>query len=181
MRNQYFPILAIMVMASTACSHSNDRYSMMTSVTAEEAISDRTAAYRQLLDVDPADAQVRLEYATELSWEGRYRAAERQFSTLLEQQPGHIEAMTGLGYHYVWSHQFERAEQQFKAALDKAPDNYGLQKGLAFTYLQSGRSSQALEALIPLKQQHPDDLEILAAIESAEVGVMADGNNRYHE
>jgi len=180
-RHNYLSILVTVALVSTACSHGYDKHTSLTSAAVGEGGSGRAAEYRQLLDVDPADASARLHYATALSWEGNYRAADQQFATLLAQQPGNLEAMAGLGYNYVWSHRFELAEQQFKAALDNAPDNYGLRKGLALTYLQSGRPSQALEALKSLKEQHPDDLEILAAIESAEVGMMANMNNRYHE
>lgn len=157
-----------MILLTTACAHVDRRH-----YATAGAVSQQAAVYRHQLDMDPADTSARLGYATTLSWQGKYRAAEKQFITLLEQQPGNVEALSGMGYNYVWSDRYELAEKQFKAALDKTPNDYDIKKGLALTYLQSGRAVQALLALESLRLEHPDDLEILAAIESAEVSVIA--------
>ena len=157
-----------LILLTTACAHVDGRQ-----YETSGAASKQAAAYRHQLEVNPADTSARLGYATALSRQGKYRAAEKQFIALLEQQPGNVEALSGMGYNYVWSDRYELAEQQFRAALDKTPNDYDLKKGLAFTYLQSGRALQALEALESLRLEHPDDLEVLAAIESAEVSVIA--------
>lgn len=176
MNMAYAAALVILSMVLISCAH-NERDDAAISA---EGI-DKAAAYRSRLDQDPYDTRARLKYATVLSWQGQYRAAERQYSTLLEQQPENLEAMTGLAYNYVWSKQFGLAEQQFKTALDHVPGDFGVQKGLAMTYLQSGRCSQALETLEPLRLQHPEDLEILAALESARMGVIENASNVKHE
>ena len=172
MRIIYVTAVVGSLWVSAGCAHKDDRNRMAGSPAPDSDIAVKSAAYRQMLVADPTDASTRLEYATTLYWQGKYRAAEEQFSKVLKQQPGNLEAMTALGYNYVWSDQFDLAERQFKQALDNAPDDFGIQKGLALTYLRSGRSSQALEAFRSLRLQHPDDLEILAAIESVEAGVV---------
>lgn len=171
MRIIYITALIASLWASTGCAHNDGRNGLAGSQAPGSDMAIKSAAYRQMLDADPTDTRTRLEYATTLSWQGKYRAAEEQYTTLLKQQPDNIEAMKALGYNYVWSDRFDLAERQFKQALDTAPEDFGIQKGLALTYLRSGRCSQALEAFKSLRQQHPDDLEILAAIESVEAGV----------
>ena len=170
MNTSYLAALAIVSMVSIGCAHMESEQSGISA----DAV-DKVASYRQRLDQDPYDTGARLEYAAVLSWKGQYRAAEQQYSTLLEQQPDNLEAMTGLAYNYVWSQQFGLAEKQFKTALDNAPGDFGIQKGLAMTYLQSGRCLQALETLEPLNRQHPEDLEILAALESARMAMIENG------
>ena len=76
--------------------------------------------------------------------------------------------MAGLAYNYVLSDRFDLAELLFKQALSGAPGDYGLQKGLAVTYICSGRAPQALRVLRLLQARQPDDLEVLAAIASAQ-------------
>ena len=166
---------------SSGCVSNDGPYALAESPLPGGELAGKAEQYRQMLEGDPRDAETRLDYASALSWQGKYRAAEEQYSVLLKQQPDNLEAMTGLAYNYVWNDQYALAERQFRQALDHAPDSFGVQRGLAFTYLRSGRSSEALEALKTLQKQHPDDLEILAAIETTEAGVIEDALKRDHE
>ena len=173
-------LLAFLLLLS-GCASSNGPLALEEPSAPGGAMSGEADRYRQLLDADPRDARARLDYASALVRQGQYRAAEEQYSALLEQQPGNLEAMTGLAYNYAWNDQHALAERQFKQALDSAPDNFGVQKGLAFTYLRSGRSFEALKVLKSLQRQYPDDLEILAAVVTAEAGVIDGGLKRGRE
>jgi Flp pilus assembly protein TadD len=164
--------LLSLALLSAGCAHQDDRDRPGSSSAAGGDVPMKAAQYRQKLVADPSDAAIRLQYAEALSRQGKYHAAEEQFTTMLMQQPDNLDAMTALGYTYVWSYRYDLAEKQFKRALDNAPHDFGVQKGLAFTYLCSGRSSQALTAFRSLHEQHPEDLEILAAIESTEAGLI---------
>jgi|GEM_PF-2630516 len=172
MRTINLAALLSLLLAAAGCAH-HDNHEVPTSSPADGSdVVARTALYRQKLVADPSDATTRLQYAEALSRQGKYHAAEQQFTTILMQQPDNVDVMTALGYTYVWSYRYDLAEKQFKQALDSAPHDVSVRKGLAFTYLCSGRSSEALAAFRSLHKMHPEDLEILAAIESTEAGLV---------
>ena len=172
MRTINLAALLSLLLAVAGCAH-HDNHEVPTSSPADGSdVVVKTALYRQKLVANPSDAATRLQYAEALSRQGKYHAAEQQFTTILMKQPDNVDVMTALGYTYVWSYRYDLAEKQFKQALDSAPHDVSVRKGLAFTYLCSGRSSEALAAFRSLHKMHPEDLEILAAIESTEAGLV---------
>ena len=158
--------LVILLMAATAAT-ADSRHDAAEVLAESGDKAAMEAAYREILETDPADTRARLGYATALSWQGKYGEADAEYARVLEQQPGNLEALIGRGYNYAWNKQYKEAEQQFKAALAIAPDNVGAQKGLGFTYLWSNRPAEALEVFEPLEKNAEDDAELQAAIGQA--------------
>lgn len=172
--------LVSILVASIGLAHGDSRHEWAESLAQDGNIAGMAAAFRDILDSDSTDTRARLGYAKALSLQSRYKTAEKQYARLLKQQPDNLQAMVGMGYNYIWSDQVGLAEQQFRTVLRWEPENFAAQKGLAFTYLLSDRALQALVAYQSLKKHHPDDLEIQAAIELAELGLIDCDYTDYH-
>ena len=87
MRTINLAALLSLLLAAAGCAHHDNRETSASSPEAGGDVIVRTAQYRQKLVADPYDAATRLQYAEALSRQGKYHAAEEQFTTILMQQP----------------------------------------------------------------------------------------------
>ena len=163
--------IGLVCLAALGQAHGQDLFEQARQAMQAGDINGMASAYRQILDNRSNDVQARLGYATAQSWLGRQPLAQQEFNKVLAQQPRNLEALNGLGYSQAWAGQYVDAEQTFGRALGVAPDNLGARKGLALTLLWSGDHERARSQLQQLRDEYPQDAEILAALGQAELAL----------
>lgn len=97
------------------------------------------------------DSDVRTFYGTVLSWEGRYDEGRAQLSKVLEQHPGHGDALPALINLELWSDHPKRAEELARDGLSRDPKNTAMMLQLARAQRNQGHytdSEKTLDALL---------------------------------
>jgi predicted Zn finger-like uncharacterized protein len=96
-----------------------------------------------------------LERADKLAENGKCSQAMEQYRRALDQNPGGVSALVGLGYCHVDAKQFASAHAKFRAALGISPRHHGALIGVAEAYRQQGLTKQALAAYQAYLDLHP--------------------------
>jgi YaiO family outer membrane protein len=108
------------------------------------------------LQQSPTDTDARTFYGIVLSWEGRYDQARKELETVLEQYPGHGDALPALINVELWSNHFGRAEELARRALAQRPNDTGLLMSQARALENLDRPNDALDVLGKLLELDPN-------------------------
>jgi len=115
-------------------------------------------AFGRLLAGDPADDDVRLEYALLCSWSGRYDEAEAELRRL-EEQAEDLElrerARRARADNAAWSGRHHEAWRSYREELQLRPDDTEALIGLAELELWKGRAGQARQHFLQALERQP--------------------------
>jgi len=102
---------------------------------------------REVLEVDPDDAESRNALGNLLHEVGEPAAAVCEFMTLVERHPGNADAWFNLGFVHESRDDLLNAERCFRRALKLNPKIDRAWYGLGLTLIRSGHFEGAIEAL----------------------------------
>jgi len=102
---------------------------------------------REVLELDPDDAESRNALGNLLYELGDPAAAVSEFMTLVERHPGNADAWFNLGFVHESRDALPNAERCFRRALELNPKIDRAWYGLGLTLIRSGRFEEAIEAL----------------------------------
>jgi cytochrome c-type biogenesis protein CcmH/NrfG len=112
-------------------------------------------AYKQALELDPNDPELKLGLARALSLSGHHEESKGLYQTLLTKTPDDPDALEGLGYAFFRSdHPFE-ARAVFERLLARHPSNPEFQTDLARVEARLGHYKQARKILSSVLSSHP--------------------------
>jgi tetratricopeptide (TPR) repeat protein/DNA-binding beta-propeller fold protein YncE len=100
-------------------------------------------AYRQLLAVNPQDADAHLQIGTIYARNGVPDVAMREFEAILEQNPRHAAAHNNRANLYYSRGDFERALDAYRYAEELDPADGGIRVNAALAYYRLGKLSEA--------------------------------------
>jgi tetratricopeptide (TPR) repeat protein len=100
-------------------------------------------AYRQALAANPKDVDARLQIGTIYARNGIAEVAQREFDTILEQDPRHAAAANNRGNLYFGRGDFERALEAYRLAEELDPRDGGIRLNAALAYYRLGKLSEA--------------------------------------
>ncbi len=90
-----------------------------------------------------------------------YSLAITAFQQHLRNYPDSTEALIYLGLTYLECGEFHQAEERFTEALCLGRGSETIQENLALTRLQAGEYESAIDDLLALHDEHPNNSEIL--------------------
>lgn len=102
-----------------------------------------TRLYSRALSVQPALADIRVNYGRFLEDRGRMREAMEQYHLAVDEQPWLDVAHYNLGTGYLLDGNFEKAEQYYLQALELEPDYLEAMGNLGYLYVQKGELEKA--------------------------------------
>jgi tetratricopeptide (TPR) repeat protein len=112
------------------------------------------AAFKTLVDADPADARSLFYLAEALTDLEQYEEANRIYRRLLEQTPSDPDLLASFGLTQIGQRKLDEAEQTFKTllAVEAVPDNLAAlaRTQLAYIELQRDHYSAAVELARPV-------------------------------
>lgn len=107
---------------------------------------------------------VRVEYARQLNFAGRFEKAKQEFQRALQYDPDNLIAQVGLAKATSFSGDQKLATEMYDRILRRNPRLYDAKVGKAFSLLWSGRAPEARKLLLEAAQRHPDDMEVRTAL-----------------
>jgi len=96
------------------------------------------------VETDPAKAMVRIDLAKVLDEAGKTTEAEREYQTILTQQPDYAPALTGLGALRARQGNLNTAADLLRRAVQIDPSNATTRFDLAHVLEQQGRRGEAV-------------------------------------
>jgi len=120
-----------------------------------------TQLYEQALSIQPALADVRLNYGRFLETQGRLGEAVVQYQQAVEEQPWLEKAHYNLGTAYLQQGQFQEAETLLKQAVELNPDYTEARGNLGLYYATQGQMEQAREQFEQAVAAAPDNATAL--------------------
>lgn len=110
-------------------------------------------------------------------------AAEQAFRTALDRDPGHVEALAGLGWTYHLAGQRGAARSAFARCIDVAPEAAECLRGLGSLAMAEGQPGVARDLLGRARAAAPDDPKVLSslALLSLSLGEVEAARQRYDE
>ena len=100
-------------------------------------------AYRQILAVNPKDADAHLQIGTIYARNGVADVALREFEAILAENPRHAAAHNNRGNLYYVRGDFERALDAYRYAEELDPADGGIRINAALAYYRLGKLSEA--------------------------------------
>jgi tetratricopeptide (TPR) repeat protein len=122
---------------------------------------------RAALERDPNLVEARLELAKQLTKDGQFEEAEREFNEYLKRKPDDVTAMVGLGRNAFEAGDLDAANRHFEAALKVNPRTADALKDLALADTRAGNPKKACERYKVLVELEPFDFEIRYAYAQA--------------
>ncbi|GIV57426.1 MAG: hypothetical protein KatS3mg042_0339 [Rhodothermaceae bacterium] len=122
--------------------------------------------YRRALDIQPALADVRVNYGRFLETQGRIEEALREYRAAIEERPWLATAHFNLGAALVRTGEVEAGEAALRRALELDPDHPDALTNLGLVYLVRGDRATAqtyLERAVTANPDHPIALSNLGA------------------
>lgn len=107
--------------------------------------ADAAQLFRKGLELDPANAPLRLRLGTALFQMGDAISAQAQFEQLLKDSPNYARAHYSLGILAAAAGNRDRALERLAAAVKYGPDDPSARIGYASVLRQAGRLKEALE------------------------------------
>jgi cytochrome c-type biogenesis protein CcmH/NrfG len=132
-------------------------------------------AYKQALELDPNDHELKLGLARALSLSGRYEESKSLYGELLRKTPEDADALEGLGHTILRSDHPLEARSVFARLLAMHPANPEFQIDLARAETRLGHYRQARQILSSVLTLHPRSRE--ARLQLANVKLFQ-GKNR---
>jgi tetratricopeptide (TPR) repeat protein len=112
-------------------------------------------AYKQALELDPNDPELKLGLARALSLTGHYEESQRIYQEFLAKAPDDADALEGLGHAFLRSDDPLEARAVFERLLARRPSNPEFQIDLARVEARLGHYRQAREILSAVLTSHP--------------------------
>ena len=116
-------------------------------------------AYKQALELDPNDPELKLGLARALSLGGHYEESQRIYKEFLAKTPDDADALEGLGYAFFRSDDPFEARAVFERLLARHPANPEFQTDLARVEARLGHYKHAREILSRVLTLHPGERE----------------------
>ena len=116
-------------------------------------------AYKQALELDPNDPDLKLGLARALSLSGRSEESKNLYREFLAKSPDDADALEGLGYAFLRSDHALEAHAVFERLLARHPSNPEFQLGLARAEVRLGHYKHAREVLTAVLTLHPRNRE----------------------
>jgi tetratricopeptide (TPR) repeat protein len=116
-------------------------------------------AYKQALQLDPNDPELKLGLARALSLSGHYEESQRIYQEFLAKAPDDADALEGLGYAFFRSDHALEARAIFERLLVRHPANPEFQTDLARVETRLGHYKQAGKILSAVLTSHPRQRE----------------------
>jgi len=91
----------------------------------------------------------------------QYEEAINSLFEHLKIVPNSVEALIYLGLTYYECGEIEQAQERYEQALELRKDYQMVRENLAITHVASGELTEALDELVNLHQESPNDLNIL--------------------
>ncbi len=99
--------------------------------------------YRRALAANPKDTEARLQVGTIYARNGVNDVAQREFETILAQEPRHVSALNNRGNLYFAQGDFERALDAYRTAEEVDPGDGGIRINAALAYYRLGKLPEA--------------------------------------
>lgn len=109
-------------------------------------------AYRRALELDPKNAEARLNLGRLLHEAGELAAAEANYRMVVEQRPGEAVALFNLGVVLEDRGRLDEAVEAYEAAIAAEPRCSDAYYNLAHVYERLGKGTAALRCLRTYKQ-----------------------------
>jgi len=116
-------------------------------------------AYRQALELEPNNIELKLGLARALSLSGRHEESKRLYQQVLSKNPADADALEGLGNALLRSDHPSEAHAIFERLVAKQPLNLEFQVDLARAEARLGHYKQAREILSSVLTPHPHERE----------------------
>lgn len=99
--------------------------------------------YRRALAANPKDVDARLQIGTIYARNGVNDVAQKEFETILSQEPRHVSALNNRGNLYFVQGDFERALDAYRTAEEVDPGDGGIRINAALAYYRLGKLPEA--------------------------------------
>lgn len=122
--------------------------------------------YQQLIKQHPKTLRFQYDYILTLGWAEKNNEVLVQADRIkLSDAPSYVlEAIARAARN---KKEFDTSEQLYRLAIKKMPDRVVSKVGLALVLIDNKKTEEAIKLLLPLKQEHPGQLEVLLALEYA--------------
>ena len=142
----------------------------------EGNVEQAESIYRDLVDLRPDDADMRVRLADVLLRQNRDVEAREHYRAALDINPDHAGAHGGLGAVLARDGDYEEAEKHFQASLAVRDDHVGTIASYAGILAIRGRSDEALEMYRRAIELEPDNVSARRS-----VAAFLLRSNRYQE
>jgi tetratricopeptide (TPR) repeat protein len=116
--------------------------------------------YDQLLQQQPDNQLIKLQYAEILSWDQRYRESIRYYDEILQHEPDQAQAQLGRAAVLSWDGQYNKAIAAYQKILQTQSNHEKARIGLAQIAHWQGDLDQARDQFLALRQQFPESKTI---------------------
>lgn len=122
------------------------------------------ALLRDAREIEPADADVRLEEAKVLAWDGQYAASLLRYDSLLAATPDYHDAAIGRAQALAWAGRLREAEQAYAALVKKNPDDLDARAGQGQAASWRGDLTGAVHHYLDALARQPDHVPSLVGM-----------------
>ncbi|HET9904113.1 MAG TPA: GNAT family N-acetyltransferase [Xanthobacteraceae bacterium] len=120
-------------------------------------LAEAERAYRQVLDVEPKNAQALYCFAQLMATKGNHAAAKRLFKALLAIKPDSCKIWIRLAQSLEARRQFAEAAQAYREIIKRQPDYFPAHRGLGLMLLKLRRHAEAVHAFESALALKPSD------------------------
>ena len=129
-----------------------------------ERHKEAVEAFEDVLRLEPGQLDAAYNLAVCQQALGRFHAARKNLSLVLEKQPNNLQAMLTLSAVLSEMRYEDECEALLKLAIKIAPDELRFQHNLAFLYYQRGRYDEAGEIAAKLLEGSPNQLMVIGLL-----------------
>ena len=129
--------------------------------------SDAIAAYRKVLELTPADSNIRLQLAICLKASLKLDEAEVEFRRCLKETPQEKELLVEWGDLLLSAGKTSDATAVFEQLLAIDPGNFDARAAMGGILLMNGKANEAVSMLQPLYKERPYDSKVQYSFASA--------------
>ena len=122
------------------------------------------ALLRDAREVEPADADVRLEEAKVLAWDGQYSASILRYDSLLVEHPDQRDAAFGRAQALSWGGRLREAEAAYGALVEQNPDDLDARAGQGQVASWRGDPASAARYYLGALARKPDHVPSLVGM-----------------
>ncbi|WFP51100.1 tetratricopeptide repeat protein [Methylomonas sp. EFPC3] len=115
-------------------------------------------AFKNVLQIDPKDAESRFQMAEALSKQGKIEAAFKEYSGVVASSENHVMARVRVGQLLLLNRMVDDAEKMVGEALAKEPDNVEALVLLAGVQSAKNNNDGAIASVERALKQSPDDV-----------------------
>ncbi len=156
--------LNLLIFTSLALANDNDTgYQTALTLAREGKLQKSISIFQDILARQPDNLRYHYDYILILNWAGKNDEvlAESQKIALAKAPVYVLEAVARAARN---KKQFKKSEKLYRLAIQKIPDRIQSKVGLALVLTDQGRTSEALKILVPMKQKHPQNIDVFSAL-----------------